>query len=787
MIRTSEQDRTAGIVYLDERLVARPATHVMIVGVGSFSSDFIADVTSPTVSARAVADWFVQDMEGFHNPATPLGSVTVLLSEAGEGQAEYAGGTVPRALFANARSAMQAWVRRSNSHKENMMILYVASHGESHGRRTAFLLEDFGSNEEDVTSGMSEVEQLIGALENAVPTSQLLLFDCCRSPTAVELPWDAQFGTQLVSLSRKQDDHGEIRRQWALCSTALGEEALGRRGKTTLFAECVLAAMSGIASDPSGSNWPVRPGALLDRVAQLLRLHARPEETIQTPAGRAAGTFDIHFSGDQPARAYISLHDRAAWPGARISVRDGETVVASKEGLPGEPAFTVVDLEELQPVTITAERFGDSLGSERITPRAPVAFVELGGTLPVSVDRTAVGGESEQAEFRFAVAGQRLEEDSLVLSVTKVGTGAAGKSKNLVLGTVRSETLLVSPGEYTLEFAFPDGSVFTQQVTAAQDDAISVTAKRSADRPSETWLGHLDLATSPDVRNRGTSKTLTTPPSPSLEVLEVAERDGGLSINETLSLSFDPWDSPRKRPLLIGSGVVPLLRYDTADRMVFEPTSGQPIWTVVRSSNRLEMAALPTPIPFAGPSEWSAYLIVDPSRPSLDFATQSVIESQRWAGLFGYLANRDFGRGNEVLKSLMRRGQINEAIRGKRSNPYAAVAGALVAVAAGVGEGFPIQWLENLVNWFPELPDGPVILSRRLLMQKSPDLDRVQDLLITGFDRGVPAFSLSCDWLSRGFEAVGRADEVTSVRKAQARRLAARIDARQAFTVLRLR
>ena len=53
----------------------------------------------------------------------------------------------------------------------------------------------------------------------------------------------------------------------------------------------------------------------------------------------------------------------------------------------------------------------------------------------------------------------------------------------------------------------------------------------------------------------------------------------------------------------------------------------------------------------------------------------------------------------------------------KIENPMAAVAAALVAVATGrlTQLEIPEQWLRNLSNWFPQLPDGPVILARHLM------------------------------------------------------------------------
>jgi hypothetical protein len=139
----------------------------------------------------------------------------------------------------------------------------------------------------DATAAMVEVEQLVGALENAIPVPQLLLFDCCRNPSSIELPWDETIGNKLIALTRRRDDHGEPRKQWVICSTSLGKQAGGLRRGPTLFNMALIEALNGVASD-SSTGWPVRPGLLVDKIDRILALHRLPDEKAQTPAGRMA-------------------------------------------------------------------------------------------------------------------------------------------------------------------------------------------------------------------------------------------------------------------------------------------------------------------------------------------------------------------------------------------------------------------------------------------------------------------------------------------------------------------
>jgi hypothetical protein len=74
------------------------------------------------------------------------------------------GASVPRATFPNVQQAVRAWATRAGAHAENLLFLFISSHGKSFGRRTVFLLEDYGTDENDLTAGMSEIEQFVEAL-----------------------------------------------------------------------------------------------------------------------------------------------------------------------------------------------------------------------------------------------------------------------------------------------------------------------------------------------------------------------------------------------------------------------------------------------------------------------------------------------------------------------------------------------------------------------------------------------------------------------------------------------
>ena len=212
-IVTSDADRDVGLIYTDPSLDASPSTHVLIIGVGQYLSDRLLPVSSPPIAARSITNWLLEkEGNGFNNAQKPLGSVALLLSELSDGaRSVFATAPIPRATFANVKKAVRMWVSRARSHPENFLLLFISSHGESFGRRTAFLLEDYGTDRDDITAGMSEVEQFVEALASINIEQQLLIFDCCRTRTPLNLRFDQQFGAKLInpkSISKPLDAKG---------------------------------------------------------------------------------------------------------------------------------------------------------------------------------------------------------------------------------------------------------------------------------------------------------------------------------------------------------------------------------------------------------------------------------------------------------------------------------------------------------------------------------------------------------------------------------------------------
>ena len=499
ILKADNAGRKVGLVYNDETLSDGPAAHVLVIGVAAYQlRKYEKVLQTATISARAVADWFVDGVKArFANPVCGLGSVAVLLSEtAGAANATYAGGEIPRATFTNAKAAVRGWVERINTHKDNLSILYVASHGESFLNRTAFLLEDYGMDHLDATAAMVEVEQLVGALENAVPVPQLLLFDCCRNPSSTKLPWGEAIGNKLIALTRGPNNHGEPRKQWVICSTSLGKYASGLATGPTLFNMALIEALNGVASDTSTEGWPVRPGLLVDKIDRILALHRLPDEKAQTPAGRMAGSFEITFPGEpKDVPIYITLSDPAEWPESTISITINGAAAESIKGAEGQSPFHVRRVPAQAMVEVEASRHSTSLGRAKAKVHPPAIF------LPI-----------EKAATAFAVEVGRLRRLRDLKARAKLVIGVRSQvpiSKGAVASIVRREKPRASayevtvdiggqtafdlePGDLTITLRTPDGRTQARDVTLA--DAQVLRVDFGTQQSPHEWLAAAAIA-----------------------------------------------------------------------------------------------------------------------------------------------------------------------------------------------------------------------------------------------------------------------------------------------------
>lgn len=537
----------------------------------------------------------------------------------------------------------------------------------------------------------------------------------------------------------------------------------------------------------------------MDRLTRLLALHRRPNERLQAPSGRLTSSFTITHPGEpKDVPIYLSCEDAALWTGASItlSLKDGREV--SLRPAAKEP-FAVARLPPLTKLTATM------MGTSEVMPvtltlRGSAAFVEFRRqpavtsdiALPkgtVLLDGRGFGGPNAGATFDFGIDYRGLPTRSQavppVLVVIVRGPGLAAPSVTLEIlpadrGSIWTETRMVAfngmlefappPGSYVVNAHAPGAEPKSEQVVIQAGHCVTVEIAFPGS-PHE-WLVAATIMGLIDADLPAETDSMPT--------IEVA----GQGFKVGLDLSTDPiagalFDVPE---------VAADARFSRRDIAFVRRHRWGLAFLSVRSGDRAELAVVPHTLETsAGDSGWSVQLLA--KRPSGRGSPMAhvVVESHDWMSLLGYLTRRDF----VSAKALLDGSDYMRAFKEKRLNPIAATAAALVAVSLAdpAQDAFWDDWLENLSEMFPDLPDGPIIWGRRLLTRArgAAEIDKARRLLMEGFDRGAPVFSLSADWLARSLESLPGEDADLIARRATARRFVQRVDPQQPFTVIRVR
>lgn len=369
-----------------------PGTHVLIIGVGKYAfgrgtgaktvGEDLRQLTSPPISARAIADWFLRS---FKNQSKPLVSVSLLISE--DRAKAYPlphGGQFqpPRANLANVIDATYQWAQRLRSHRDNMAVFYFCGHGASLGQEAALLLDDFGHPEAELTNAI-DVNTFRGTMKNSPAIQQLYLFDCCRTKADDLYKNEDRIGTRIVSVSAGQRGHSAPPQQFVLFPTIDGEEAFGIKDQASVFSNSVIDALSFAAADDSTGAWKTNTAKLLDAVDKLVR-HRLPESRISRskPTAIDAVAFDFNEI-DEPilARSVVTISDKTLWGQVELECVDPKGTLQPQKkhsrDLRSETCC-MFDLNEGR------WRFKGSLPMARPaiqdderTLRVPVAYVEL--------------------------------------------------------------------------------------------------------------------------------------------------------------------------------------------------------------------------------------------------------------------------------------------------------------------------------------------------------------------------------------------------------------------------
>lgn len=745
ILSNGDPRRNHGLIYFDDALKDKPATHALIIGAGYFRGK-MKELTTTTISARAVADWLLDE---FHNDDKPLGSLTVLLSEAGapeNSRADYRGGPTARATLGNAKRAVVDWYdMRLSSNQDNLAFLFVCSHGQTKNGKTAFLLEDYRANPDDSADpiyGMTCAEDLASQLEFAMATSQILLFDCCRNEDLVDLARNAPYGDPLIRRARSENDHGEQRRQARIFATSMDEQAIGRKNGMTLFSEALLKGLRGVAGDPGGAHWPVKTGKLIDQTQLLMGLYRLCDEKGQIIAPERAQSFDICFAGESSSvPVFLSRDDPGKWLASTIVIEpDGAPKQTIRGGKTKAP-FSEITLYDNQDFVVTAESNGKTIGPVKRRAKAPATFVEIDKEAARGMSRVVQPQQGGKATVEIiARAGVTAQAGAIATLARDDGAGAFKQRVPITIGS--STKINVEPGDYKISMRAPNGAVETQYASVKTGEALSVQFDGASSK--HEWLGasvlqgvapsrpktqvkvpiSLEVGTDAieTVRRGGSTKKSELEDLlgsliriPELENLAGMVRSKDLDLGDR-GVGGAPHHSDIRRPSpparpnivfsRIGSMSFDLTLTEALQQIKFVQGPDDPDYVSFfladtapirfsRQSDKGPSIPMFVRVVIGDVSEilvlpsggeaiqhlWHPKIIVDLNRPIDRSAAAVVVDSHEWAGLLGFLAARDFLSASRVFEGPLKTAAASALGAGVK-NPLAAVAGAFVVVAA---------------------------------------------------------------------------------------------------------
>src|SRR5271165_1126591 len=181
---------------LFERPYYGASTHALIIGVGAYrhfengrgpemhDTMGLGQLTSPPKSALAFADWVSREM---YNPDAPLGSIELLLSEAGDAYYQPPDTNlvrVDRATLPNIQAAFKRWLERCNKFPNSVALFFFSGHGITKGD-LCLLPEDFGDSDLNPFCRAINFDRTYRGMTRCMAKTQCYFVDCCSQVPAL--------------------------------------------------------------------------------------------------------------------------------------------------------------------------------------------------------------------------------------------------------------------------------------------------------------------------------------------------------------------------------------------------------------------------------------------------------------------------------------------------------------------------------------------------------------------------------------------------------------------------
>ena len=288
-----------------------PATHVVLIGIGDYPHlvdgkgektdhhDGMAQLTSPPVSARYLADWFITK---YNNPEKPLSTVTLLLSESKKLKYTHPitkkASNIEIATLSNVKIALRAWKLLGDQNGDNITFFFYCGHGISQGPDMALLMSDYGKDNDNPFDGALDFKTFQERMKrNCLASRQIFFVDACRVSTDTLIETFGEVGDPIIAGPGTESAISTI-----FYSTLAGDKAYGKKGKPSSFTSMLLKALNGGGAHDQHNDWRISTTRLKEAIDLFMKRAAEDErQKVQTPPTDGLVTYDIHFLNNPPS------------------------------------------------------------------------------------------------------------------------------------------------------------------------------------------------------------------------------------------------------------------------------------------------------------------------------------------------------------------------------------------------------------------------------------------------------------------------------------------------------
>ena len=290
----------------------------------------MGQLTSPPISARAIASWLI---ESFNNEQKPLGTIQLLVSEAAspsvfENPVNGVTTNISSASLDNIEAALNHWTELADADPDNQVIFYFCGHGISQGASMVLLPEDYGSVDNAFRHAI-DFMNIYDALDQYQSQQQVFFVDACRNHT------DAYILNKGQTLLQVRERTAEGTRSAPIYfSTIAGEYSHARPNSVSLFTDALLHCLSNFGADRNDGQWNVTNGGLLSSIDHLLTYYTEAElgYVVQVPdTAEVRGRFTIHSPQETPkAIMYVVGNPEGLFLSSRVVCEDQAEIQISE-------------------------------------------------------------------------------------------------------------------------------------------------------------------------------------------------------------------------------------------------------------------------------------------------------------------------------------------------------------------------------------------------------------------------------------------------------------------------